>query len=168
MKNGIHATYFNIDASEDCPAEARGATRAILASLVNPAVFEELKDADVAVFDLRPGEHWATTATAAPYLAMEMGYTEVHFFGCDSSFAETTHAYRDEPRDYKLCVRCGPEDYMTAPDYYMQAEYLSSIIKACPAVFKDRSGGLMGAMVHHDYDIVAGTPQFAEKIRRAA
>lgn len=157
--NGIHGTYFNIDPSADCVDEVVNVQRAILSSNVHPGVFDALNKRDVSVFDLvttaERMNHGATTATAVPELAILLDYTEIVFFGCESSFAEQTHLYRNdlETNPVSMDVVCNGQSFQTRPDYLMQAEFLSAMIRQFPQ-FKEESGGLLRAMVADpDYDI---------------
>ena len=163
VRNGIDATYFNIDPGAPFEGQvlvSHGA-RAILSTTVNPAVFASCKS--VEVFDLsRLGDnHGVTTATAAPHLALSMGYTDISIFGCESCYAEgESHAYdthKDVSDHLRMRIVCNGEAFITIPSLFMQAELLSKIIRLSP-VFKERSGGLLRAMVEDDdYDCTHAT-----------
>ncbi len=159
---GLKGTYFNIDPSPDCVVETRGVEKAILATTVHPKVFDALEGKDIGVFDLRASDkdqnHGVTTATAVPELAILLGYKEVCFFGCESSFKESTHAYRNdlETNKNQIWVECGERTYQTRPDYFLQALYIAEHIRVFPWMFKEKSGGLLWALVKFGtYKIVA-------------
>lgn len=160
VENGIDAVFFNIDPLEETIDLARGAKRAILSTTNHPGVFDVVES--VEVFDLICEEregflHGATTATAVPHLSAYMGYVDVTFFACESSFPEgKTHAYKHEDWELHIKVACNGEFFVTKPQLLFQAQLLSDVTRRCP-VFKEVSGGLLHAMVKDpDYDIVAG------------
>jgi hypothetical protein len=151
-ENGIKATFF---AADPHPIVAKwaaesGATKALLCSTCDASAFEVLKNADVTLYELGVNGIWngSSTAMIAPHLAIECGYKEISFFGCESSYPiEKTHAYMHETRPEQLVVRCGGKDFLTAPDFYVQARELSEMCRLAPHVYVDRSGGLLRAMV---------------------
>ena len=154
-ERGIDSTFFCIDPLEETIDLARGAKHAILSTTNHPGVFEVVES--VEVFDLLRGTHGPTTATAAPWWSLHMGYRDVTFFGCDSSFQEQTHVYKHEDWECHMIVRCDGYEYRTKPQLLMQAEYLATMIRLAPRVFKERSGGLLRAMVADlNYDVLAG------------
>lgn len=152
---GITGTYFNIDPSPTCVAETPHVQKAILSSNVSPKVFEALKGKDVSVFDLHHGSrqnHGCTTATAVPELSILLGYKDVCFFGCESSFGEVTHAYRNDAIHEEMgrvLVECGGRVYQTRPDYLLQALFISEHIRNFPFMFKEKSGGMLWAFVKY-------------------
>lgn len=153
-QRGIKATYFCIDPLAENIPLASG-SKAIVSTTTHPGVFDVVESAEV--FDLLPGSHGPTTATAVPYWAMFMGYRDVTFFGCDSSFEASTHVYKDEDWECHLWVTCNGKEYRTKPQLLMQAEYLATTIRLLPDIFKEESGGLLRAMVSNlHYEAVAG------------
>lgn len=162
--NGIEATFFCVDPQPETASLAVGAKKAILCTSIDPAVFDVLKAAEVEVFDLvheaDTSNHGATTATAAPHLAIQMGYSDVTFFGCESSYPEgASHAYHNEAMEHTIRVACNAGCFVTNPGYLLQAEFLATMIRLLPGVLKERSGGLLGAMVQDiEYDITHGSP----------
>jgi hypothetical protein len=171
VAQGIRATFFCIDPQPETAPLGRGAKHAIVCTSMDPAMFEELKDAKVEIFDLIREEgkmnHWATTATSAPMLAVQMGYRDVSFFGCESSFEQDTHAYRHEQTPEQILVACNGQSFLSHPAYFMQAEYLSAVIRTAPHIFHDRSGGLLaGLIADPDYDITHGTRGLYELVHR--
>jgi hypothetical protein len=141
-KHGIKATLFSIDADLMCP-EAYEVDSAILAEYVSPAVFDALKGKNVMTFDGKYGG--PTSMCRAPRIALNLGFGRATIFGCEGSFGEKTHAYKDVRRG-TIVVRCAGRDYVTQPDYFMQCEVLSEFVRDHPKVFAERSGGLLGAM----------------------
>lgn len=176
----VTPTFFTIDQSPELAIDGRGATKAILATCCDPAVFDMLAAARIEVFDLVEGgpnaNHWATTVTAAPKISLDMGYRDITFYGCDSSFmgdeesfSRGTHAYTTAPVKDALIVRCGGKDFITRPSFVMQAEFMAGIIRIAPGVFKLRGGGLLAAMVEtHEYDTTHAVQEVADRILRRA
>lgn len=150
-QQGLDGVYFNIDPSENCAVDCAGAGKAILGSAVHPAVFAVLREADVSVFDLIDSDsrlnHGVTTATAVPELALILDYTDIVFYGCESSFSDDMHAYEHEVTSKWLVVESDGKTFSTRPDYFAQAEFLATIIRRFPQYFSERSGGFLRAMV---------------------
>lgn len=149
--NGIEATFFACDPHEITTQWAEGASKALLEISCDPSVFELLKSGDVYTFDadIEQGgiAGCASTASCAPHMAARMGYRSVTFFGCESSYTlKGSHAYMDEARKEQMLVRCG-DDYLTAPDLYLQAIGLAGYIKQLPEFLNEQSGGLLRAMI---------------------
>ncbi len=162
VANGINGVYFNIDPSEDCALECAGAKEAILGSSIHPAVITALNGAKKSVFDLvetpERMNHGVTTATAVPELALLMDYTEVIFYGCESSFEGRMHVGREDNTDKWMVIKSDGKSFKTGPAYFAQAEFLATIIRTFPQHFKERSGGFLRAMVNTmDYDLTHAT-----------
>jgi hypothetical protein len=159
--HGIPASFYTVDALPWLAKDCRGARRAILAAHCDPEVFDALKDAHIEI--VRLGDdglvHGTTSAGTAPIIAIERGHRHLTFYGCESSFGDTTHAYGEgRTRPSRLAISCNGQTFVTSPQMLMQAEELSAIIAAAPDVFAERSGGLLRAMIADpDYDISAAT-----------
>lgn len=172
-KHGIDAVFFSVDSNPSLVDLVTGAKRAILATMVDPAVFEALGGAKVEVFDtgLIAGVHTGpTSVTSIPALAIDAGFSRVVFFGCEGSYrGGATHAYADcGDNPYRSVVECGGQRFATEAEYQMQCKYLSDIIRAAPHVFAERSGGLLRAMIDHgEPDVVWASPELM-KILEAA
>lgn len=170
----IDSILFSVD-PEACLAElAQGCTRAILASHCAPEAFDALRGASVTIFH---GYQWtpdiksplmggSTSATRAPLPAILSGHHEVHYFGCEGSFRDTTHTFKDES-DYgrQLIIRAGGKDYRTTMQFMSQTENLSDLIRNVP-MFKDRSGGLLAAMIEHPntWEVVAVSGELCQEM----
>ena len=171
-KNGIKATFFNVDPEAAMLPWAEGVERAILSTTTDPSLFDAIPE--VEAFDLVATadymNHGVSAVTATPCLALEIGYTDITFFGCDSSYDYVTHAYQNELAadgglKHVIWVRCGDRVYPTNPPLLMQAEFLGAVVRTCSMVFSERSGGLLGAMARHeDFDIVAANTAMHEKL----
>jgi hypothetical protein len=162
---GIESTLFSVD-PDSCLADlAVGCSRAILGSHCHPSVFEVLKDADVTIFHSEmvkdavcPMIGGSTSATRVPKAALMLGFREIHYFGCESSYEGATHTFKDEgANDKQLIIRAGGNEYRTTLQFMVQAENLAKLIRELPHLFKDRSGGLLRAMVDHwdTWEVVA-------------
>lgn len=160
---GIESVFFALDPHPIVTQWATGAKKALLVDRCDPSTFEVLKDADVKVYSLaNDGGKFlsgSSTATAAFNLAAVLGYRDVTFYGCESCYVASSHAYQDEARVDQMLVECGGYKYLTAPDYYIQAQELAQLIKAAPNCFRERSGGLLRAMIYNDEHDVVGLSQ---------
>lgn len=158
-EKGINAAFYSADSTPKVAELAQGSGRAILADMCDPSVFDACPDAEVFEFTARtPGPTSATTTTM---VGLDAGFTEIVYFGCESSYQKQTHAYQDLPVPHLIKVKCGPDEYLTEPEFLIQAEMLSAAIRTAPHVFKERSGGLLAAMVEFgDCDAIAATPAF--------
>jgi hypothetical protein len=153
-KRGIESTLFAIDAH---PIVCKWTTaedgakpkRAILAMTCDPQVFDLLSETEITAVShgrdqLRGG---SSTAALAPHLAAIIGHSSVTFFGCESSYAMgRTHAYQHETRDEQIIVSSDGCDYLTAPDFLLQANELAAFINEFPEYLSEKSGGLLTAM----------------------
>lgn len=168
--HGIPARFFTLDPDPIVMRWINGVDKALLCSRVDPQVFYELKGKDVRVFDISQEGGVASgssTATCAPVLAAALGYTELVFYGCESSYPQDeTHAYQHEVREDQLWVTCGGEEYLTAPDFYIQAQELSALIREFPRHFSERSGGLLRALVADPkFDVTAVSRNLFEQLK---
>jgi hypothetical protein len=173
VANGIKASYLTIGQEPVLAEKCAGASHAVLATCCDPSVFEALKGARVEVFDLhhegKDANHGVSSVTAVPKVALLMGYTEIHFFGCDSSYEDQTHAYPDDPPpQFKLVVQCNGKSHKTCAYMLIQAEFLSVVMREVPSVFVNRSGGLLKALIEApglmDYDITHGDSELVERL----
>ena len=155
LRHGIDAAFFSIDPLPQTAAHGHGANRAVLATWCHPNTFDALSGADISA--VRPVMHGATSATAAPTLAIEAGYREVTFYGCESSFGESTHVYGNRGVGNLMKVSCNGQEFLTTPDMMMQGEFLGDLIRQVPC-FHDRSGGLLSAFIASpEIDVIAAT-----------
>ena len=168
---GIEATFFTIDPTIDAVPLCVGAKRSVVATCCNSALFRNLHGAHVDVVTIGPYglPNGPTSASTVPVIAIERGNREVTLFGCESSFGDTTHAYSNPVVAVsRLLIECNGERFLTAPDMFMQAEMLSEMIRAAPVFLKERSGGLLRAMVESpDYDIVAASQSIHDALEAA-
>lgn len=144
-RNGISSFMFSVDPSVHLAAECRGVKRAILATHCDPSAYEALKGATV--YQVSPDVPGPTSAVGATVSAIEAGYSGITFFGCESSYTGTTHAYNCEDVPDLIRVECGGSDYLTKPEYLMQAKQLAQVIRELPTFYSERSGGLLAALI---------------------
>ena len=160
LERGIKSTLLTADPTR-WKGEGRlekmtgGIDKAILSSICHPELFDALKGADITIFHMDPdiGEDdlvngGSTTASRTPFLALRLGYADVSYFGCEGCFSDQTHVYekrRDERND--LTITASGEEYRTTLQLMWQCECLAEVLRAFPAIFKNRSGGLLDAMI---------------------
>jgi hypothetical protein len=171
-ERGIENTFIAVDPHHIVAKWAPGAKKAILCTRIDPSVFEILEDADVRLFSLMQDTEdggiqcFSSTASLAFDLGTDLGYRKAVFFGCEGSFPgnvsgdnreDFTHAYPEpsEKREERMVVECGGVEYLTAPDFYVQSDEISKMVRMFPQHFSERSGGLLRAMIENDdHDIV--------------
>lgn len=160
---GIDSTFISIDPDPVIAEYAKGARSAIVATRCAPEVFKALQLADVRIFDA-PGDVKVGTATSSTIvdLAAKMGFRRTVFFGCELCFSGPSHADRDENRA-SMVVRADGKDWITAPDFYLQAQELANVIRKNPGIFGERSGGMLRAMVRDkDYRATKAATQLVK------
>ena len=186
---GIQSTVFCVDPQPCLAQMVVGARRALLASNCDPSAFDvlEASGAHVETFDLVNKDvgihHGPTTASAAFDLSVKMGYLNVSFFGFDSSYSEEeiedkpetyrtvcrTHAFKTEPEPCMVRIVANGKAYLTSAEFFMQAQWMAQLFTELPSVFKNRSGGLLAALIADpDYDCTHVSPKLAEGIQETA
>lgn len=167
-EKGIKATFFACDPHPIVAQWSDGAERAILEQSCDAEAFTSCDD--IYTFDAGPDGIAASSSTAscAPHLAVRMGYHSVTLFGCESSYQfDATHAYMDEKRQEQMIVRADGGDYLTAPDLFMQVVGLAHYISEVPEFLKERSGGLLRAMVKDpNFHIVWMSQEMVDTIKQ--
>lgn len=175
QSHGIEATFFSLCCgmgwADVFPEPVGEGHSALITTVADPALFDLWADGNVRLVDTIDGtvSVGATTATGAPILGPMLGYSHVVFFGCESSYPgeDNTHAHAHGSivAKARVVVRSGGRDYMTTPEFLMQAELLAEAIRMAPAVYSERSGGLLSALVADpDYDVVAASRDIAESL----
>lgn len=151
-KKGIASTFYSVDAGDKVTEWARGAKRAVLGDTCAGGVYTMLRKASVYIAELGAGRipHGCSAASTAPMLSVAAGYDSVTFFGCEGSFENQSHVYRDEPEHLsRLRLTVGGKEYVTRPDLLVAVEFLAVMIRTYPARFMAAEGGLLPALVEH-------------------
>lgn len=117
----------------------------LIASRVTPKVFEILEGCHVVVWHAAGDETicgilekhgkmepmvlgGCAAVTRAMILALPMGYTEVHIYGGDSSFASgDTHIRESTTIERRMAVKCGNRVFEIAPWMTMQVDDLKAL-----------------------------------------
>jgi hypothetical protein len=156
LKNyDIECTAVTVDPHVDQWKQFDGEGDALLATCCAPKLFDMYEGRCRAfnmVDDAEDGllaKGGGTSASSIHLVAFELGYTEISYFGCESSYTYKTHVYDYEDPGPYVTIEAGGEEYNTKPYLEMQACFLSSVMREFPSVFKNRSGGLLGAMIKH-------------------
>jgi hypothetical protein len=168
--NGISSALVTVDACDNpgefCSPES--VNSALFSAWCNPAIVDRYADATVVeMFPLYPNGVVGTTTTAGcmAMVAARMGYRSVTLFGCEGSFVVSDHVDRHEARPEQFIIRAGGMDYRTTPALLMQCDELSRLFRDVPQFLKERSGGLLRAMVADpDWLTVAVSDPLAEQL----
>jgi hypothetical protein len=170
----IDGTYFCIDPLPEMAKTARGARHALLSNCCHPDLFDALLEDGCHIETFEIGGHsvptGSTTATAAPYLGLMRGHDKIYFYGCDSCYTETTHAYQNLEEPLLLQIKLGDGEYLSSPQMILQAEELTVIMREHPGIYIDRSGGLLGAMLKHgtDWDVLKVSRALSANLEKAS
>lgn len=163
-ENGVACTLFTVDPG--CPTDAgpwdSPVRKRLLASSCPPHMFtDESECFDMVETNPKGFAGGTCSATRAPWLALSMGYTDISFFGCDGSFeGEVDHVDRSEQNDMQMIIRAGGHDYRTRTDYFVQCEEFVQLFAEFGVVFKNRSRGLVKAMLENrdTWEVVGVSP----------
>jgi hypothetical protein len=157
-ERGVKATFFTVDPKPQAWLKLEPGESALVATVGSAELFASLSAGYVRTFDLGMNDVncGVTSATAAPHLAIKMGHASVTFFGCDSSFKGfESHVYPVDLPDDLMVVGVGERGFATKPEFVMQAEDLAALCRELPTVCKNRSDGLMAAMIENpEWDVV--------------
>lgn len=148
LNHGIKSTFVTIDGGWFDTSKLTGIESALVTSCCDPELYDAFPD--VTVFDAIEISETGiiggtTTATRMPHLSAMLGYGDVSFFGCEGSYIGQDHIDRHVGND-PLIVRVDGIDYVTNPEFLMQAQNLAEIFRNYPQIYKDRSGGLVSAL----------------------
>ncbi len=155
-ERGIASTFFTVDPKPQPWLWSELPPSALVATVGCPELFESLAGSYVRTFNVGAGEVCGsvTTATAAPHLAVLMGHRSVTFFGCDSSFGDSTHVYPCAYPPDMMHVRVGDQTFLSKPEFIMQAADLAGLCRELPKQVRNRSGGLIAALIDNpDWDL---------------
>ena len=150
----------------------------LMASRCPPEAFELIKDCKISVWHAAGDERireiletkqinepmvtgGSAAVTRAMMLALPMGYTNVHVYGGDSSFAEgDTHIGESTTTERRMAVKCNGRVFETAPWMTLQVndlEKLAPVIRYCGATMHFHGDGLLQHVARNlgfrtDYD----------------
>lgn len=156
--NGIDATLIMSDAQPRLadPQYVAGVKRAVVAEHCDPAVFSALKGAEVYLFDFERDGAGTTAVSMAILSALRGGHLKINLFGCEGSYAETTHVNEDIPQANLITLRCNGQVFRTNPQMIIQSNELAELVAGALDYVTDRSGGLLAAMIAsgRDWDLI--------------
>lgn len=163
-ERGVASTFFTIDPKPQPWLELLPGESALVAIVGSMDLFRSVMGGYVRTFEI--GAHGVltgvTSATATPHLAVQMGHRSVNFFGCDSSFSdEATHVYPAEDPEQPIRVAVGGKTFATKPEFVMQAEELARLCRELPTFHRNRSGGLLAALIEDPRWDIAGEREAA-------
>lgn len=145
--NDIRAGMVCVDANPRMVDYAKGCLDAILHPQCDPALFAALAGVNLRVVAPEHEEFGSTSATQAAFLGAALGY-EVRLFGCEGSYAETTHVNEDIPQPNEMWIRANGQVFRTNTQMLVQSEQFARIIcMTTRPVLVDRSGGLLAALI---------------------
>lgn len=160
---GIDCYFFTVDPSDRTHRFCSG--KAVVHAHCDPRTFAAADECYKTTGSI-PGP---STIVAGCHLGIKAGYEKIYVFGADSSYGETSHLYRDEPVKGLIRVQCGDESFLTKLELLLQAERLAEVIRTIPDFFKNKSGGLLNALVEHgDYDVTHGCPEIHRTMYKEA
>ena len=117
----------------------------LIASRCVPEVFEILKDCKVVIWHASGDEKvceilerrkimepmvigGSAAVTRAMILSMPMGYTDIHLYGADSSFADgDTHITQSTTIERRMAIKCGTRVFEVAPWMTIQVDDLKKL-----------------------------------------
>jgi hypothetical protein len=169
---GIRARFYTADPRYLPDLDIRPGDDVLIATYSDRGLFQQCAAGNVRTF-----QHWEngvvpgiTSAGTALTLAMSLGYGDVTYFGCESSFGgDETHVYVDDVPADLVRVVCNGEAFLSKLEFLHQAILLATAVRGLPDIFKERSGGLLAAMVEDpDWDITHGTRELHAQLRPVA
>jgi hypothetical protein len=154
-ERGIIAKFITVDPGLFKPHHVVGVEEAYLATACHPEMrnlFSKVSFFDLYETDPNGITGGTTTASRALSLAIHQGFYDITLYGCEGSFTiGQDHVDRNDMNPEMVVVQAGDEHFVTYLGYMTQCDTLSNMIRLAPNVFKQRSGGLLEAMIkHHD------------------
>jgi hypothetical protein len=146
-ERGIDATFCSVDPHPIVATWAKGAKHAILDAQCPVEVFEMLAGADISLSEA----HGCTGTTVAALITegARSCHDSITLFGCESCYPmDKTHAYQNEARPDQMVVCAGGDYFLTAPDFYFQAQKLAELIRGLDGYVKEECGGLLRALIN--------------------
>ena len=159
--HGIESVGVTVDPHEDMWRQFDGIGEGLFASCCTAKLFDmygdrckafHFSDDDNSGLCAKGG---GTSASSMHMIAFALGYGEIHYFGCEGSYEDKTHGYDYEDPGPWVIIKANGKDYKTKPYLEMQTVFLSTVMREFPEAFKNRSGGLLDAMIKdQDWTIV--------------
>jgi len=159
--NDIPCYLYSVDCTE-VPFKIGPLVKgAVFASRVHRDQFKQFNKTNVRIFHLLEDAEWlrvgggieggGTSVTRTPTLLLRMGYASLYYFGCEGSFYDYSHVSGKSEEIYHntMIISAGGIDYLTTAAFVIQNEYLSRQMRKYPTLLKNRSGGLLEAMIKH-------------------
>jgi hypothetical protein len=167
---GVACSMFTIDSSPAWFEPLRGKVLSAIVSMrAHPELFALLRDVrDVVTFDLPANELGPGSAASACIVGSRLcGYVEIVFFGCEGSFdmGGGQYAYDQVNRNAErlLLVSCAGERFLTSQALLFTTRSIAWTVRQFPGKVKERSGGLLGAMVKDfEWRLVGVSPALAD------
>ncbi len=167
-RNRIECSMFTVCPGWGWQPEVATIKRAIVATQSCPELIDLLCHSRIVTFELGddagPG-----SAPSALLVAMRNGYDQITFFGCEGNYPPgQQHAYDDYSYEKNIVVACAGQKFLTNPAFLMSTLWLAGLCRNHPAQVKERSGGLLSALVKDpDYDVIgisgSANPLFANE-----
>lgn len=158
-EQGIKCWFYTIEPSTTVGELVHG--DAVLADHCHPNTFNAVKGE---LRKIKSPNYGPTSAYSAGYSGLRLGYTSVTWFGCESSYGDETHVYRNELVSGLVRVQVGDESFLTKLELVVQAEKIAELVRLNP-FFKENSGGLLGALVlNPDWEVTHAPKEMVERI----
>lgn len=148
---GIDAVFYAIDPSPMILSLVDDVHSAVLADTVHQDIFIKLgsKVREIIWTGLHGISHGTTAASTAPMAAAERGQKHVTFYGCQSNFTELrTHIYKNDKLS-KMWLTCGDVEYVSCPQFIMQAELIAGIARGLPQSISVKGSGFLSNLIEH-------------------
>lgn len=150
---GIDSVMVSVDPLELSPWMFEGVKHGLFASCAHPTTFEAMEGHcnrfHMSEYHEAGVGGGCTTASRLPMVALLLGYRQISYFGCEGSFVDVDHAYENRQGEEQLIVRAGGKLYRTYPEFLIQSENLAELMIQLPHLFKNRSGGLLQAIIEN-------------------
>lgn len=166
LEHGIESTFYTIDPGVDFDKLIVGAKKVVLGIHCDPLLFKRAREANAEISTIKKDIFGVTSAVAAIPAAIAAGYRKVVFFGCEGSFSiDEDHVWDTEGTEVYLEVECGGCNYLTKPEWVLQTEQLSALIRRFPKTLEERSEGFLKALIKYkEYNPVRYSPALVEKM----
>ncbi len=153
--NQIDCSMFTICPGWGWNPEIATVKQAIVATQACQELIGFLHNTKVVIFELGDAAGPGSAPSAIP-IAMRHGYETITFFGCEGSFPPgQQHGYEDVVYKQEIVVALDSQKFLTTPAFLMSALWLARLIRNYPDRLKERSGGLLSALIRDpDYDVV--------------